>query len=404
MLWTYALNKAGTGVFASLLVIYLTTQRGIDPAFLALAILTAGIAGTVAGIPLGGVADRFGARRIYMATLGFEAAASVVIILAFNNTLVLVALLLAEVGAAASAAAAAPLVRAHGGDRPAVLRAKVRTVSNVAMAAGAGIAAMVALINHETFYMAALALNTLSFLGAIIVVRKVPSPPRLAGTVVLRRRFAILEALTDAPYLVAAVVNGLLGLHTAFLTFLIPLAMVRLDAEYAWIGPAALVVNTLVIFTLQVRISRKISTHQAAGWAFLASGVLLAAAMGGLVLTYRLEPDLAVLLVVLAVVVLIYSLGEIYSAAGGFEVAFGLAPEGLQGQYFGAFNALFHLGIATGPALLGWLFFTSHPAGPIALVSFFLVSGLLSPWLIRWAAKRSHHTPAAIPTGVKENS
>ena len=94
---------------------------------------------------------------------------------------------------------------------------------------------------------------------------------------------------------------------------------------------------------------------------------------------------LAIFLLLGAVVV--HTVGEIWHAAGGFEVSFLLAPPHAIGQYQGLFGMGLGLGIAIGPALLIALCIGWGVPGWWVVGAFFALTGLAVPPAARWAER-----------------
>jgi dipeptide/tripeptide permease len=103
----------------------------------------------------------------------------------------------------------------------------------------------------------------------------------------------------------------------------------------------------------------------------------------------------AVALLVAAVTV--HTIGEIWQAAGGFELSFALAPAHAVGQYQGLFGMGLGLGTTIGPALLIALCIEWGAPGWWVVGGLFAATGLAVPAATRWA-ERTRPVPAEAAT------
>src|SRR5205823_13325186 len=86
--------------------------------------------------------------------------------------------------------------------------------------------------------------------------------------------------------------------------------------------------------------------------------------------------------------VVVHTIGEIWHAAGGFELSFALAPADAIGQYQGVFGMGMGLGTTIGPALLIALCIRLGGPGWWIVGGFFALTGLTVPAAVRWASRR----------------
>ncbi|MET9683197.1 hypothetical protein [Streptomyces coeruleorubidus] len=118
--------------------------------------------------------------------------------------------------------------------------------------------------------------------------------------------------------------------------------------------------------------------------------------------------------------VTIHAFGEIWQAAGGFELSFALAPKESLGQYQGLFEMGLGLGTTLGPSVLIALCIDQGRIGWWVVGLGFALTGLAIPPTARWAeralakprpgadvttlAPEHHQTPSpAAGTGVSDS-
>jgi MFS family permease len=98
----------------------------------------AGIVSLVFGVLVGDLADRLGARRVYLATLSCEALATATLVLVHRFAAFLVGAAIAQVGQQGSRSSRTALIALIGRTQQAVrLRAQLRSLTNVGLSAGA---------------------------------------------------------------------------------------------------------------------------------------------------------------------------------------------------------------------------------------------------------------------------
>ncbi|MGI5500369.1 MFS transporter [Lentzea sp. CA-135723] len=374
-------NAVGSGMFMAGSVLYFTRIVGLPMTQVALGLFLGAMTGLVAGILGGRIADRYGARETQIVVMIVGAAAMICFTFVTSLGAYLVVSVLIGLVFAADKSSKAPLVRHFGGENPAAYRAYLRSVVNLAIALGSLAAGIALQIDSKPAYLVLIVGRALSFLaGAAMLVRL----PRVAPSHTSADSGRWI-ALRDRPYLAATALNSLMSLHYAVPTFLLPLWVVEHTEAPKWMVSVALVLNTAMIITLQVVLSRNVSDHVTAGvrmrWAGLAvaAGLVLMATAG----TQNAEVAIGLLLLSTAV----YTLGELWHAAAAMEYSFGLAAPHAQGQYSGVFGLGGGVAEALAPAVLGLAITYGWPAWLLIAAGFAAV-GLLSSPLVSFALRR----------------
>ncbi|MEG8179805.1 MFS transporter [Nocardia terpenica] len=383
---TVLVNMIGYGMYLTAGVVYFTRSVHLPGGEVGLGLSVAGAVALAAGIPVGHIADRRGARGIYLCTLalGFVAMAGLCVARDFWSFLALASL--GAIAYGAGPAARGPLIQEYGNDRPAEFRAYLRAVANIGISVGALLAGWAVQVDTRASYLlliggsaAAWAACTgiAAFLPAVAPVRAAAGPRWIA--------------LRDRPYLVLTVLDGVMAVQYRVLTAAVPLWVLERVATARWSVSAVMLVNTCLVVLLQVRASRTITTPRAGGIAFRRAGVafLLACVLFS---ALAWTPSwLAIPLLLGAAAV--HTMGEIWHAGGGFEVSFALAPRHAVGQYQGLFGLGAGLGQAIGPALLIALCINCGVVGWLIVGAGFALCGAVVPVAVRWAERQR---PAAV--------
>lgn len=372
-------NMVGSSVFMVSAALFYTRSIGLSVTQVGIGMGVGSLVGLLAGMPVGRLADRRGPREIYLLTLGIQAVAMVAFVIVGSFWLFVVVLCITQLAQSASQAARAPIVRRFAGEKPAKFRAYLRSAANLASSMGALLAAVVIQLDTDAAYTALVLGNALSFLASAAIISRLPSLeplPKPPGA-------SKWGALVDRPYVVVTALDGFMSMQYKVLTFALPLWIVgNTDAPRWFVGVTALL-NTVMVIVLQVRASRGVDTNTDAarvwrrsGFAFLFGMALIGVAAG-------LTPWVAA--IALLVGVAIHTVGELWQAAGSFELRYNLAPAHAQGQYSGLFSFGNGLVGVVSPTLLALLCITWGTPGWLVLGGVFVAIGLVMPSVIRWA-------------------
>jgi MFS family permease len=390
-------TMTGYGAYLTAGVLYFTRVVHLPAAQVGLGLTLAGAVSLAAGMPFGHLADRRGARSIYALTLLLGAAAMAGLCLARDFWAFLAFASLVAVAQAAMPAARSPLVQEYGGARPAEFRGYLRSVTNLGISAGALFAGWCVAIDSQSAYVLLIAGSAVLYAASAVVVLFMPHlPPKPSG---VGPRWA---ALRDRPYLVLTLLDGVMAIQYRVLTTAVPLWLVAYTMVPTWSVAVVMLVNTVIVVFFQMRASRGITTLTAGGRAFRRAGVAFLVATLAISLMAGAPVWLAMMLLLAAVI--IHTVGELWQAAGGFELSFGLAPPQAVGQYQGLFGMGLGLGTTLGPALLIALCIEWGTPGWWVIGALFALTGLAVPAVVRWAERDRPHLQAATAGGHPDAS
>jgi len=375
-------NTFGGGLYLTAGVLYFTQAAGLPPAEVGVGLGVAGVVALFTGIGSGHLADRHGARGVYIVTVVIRAAATAGFLLAYDFWVFLVTVSLAGGAQAAGLAARGPLIRAHGGDRPQEFRAYLRSVTNLGISFGSLFAGWIVAVGTHSAYSLLVVGNVIAFVGSAALMFSLPASRPVP---VPRGGPARWAALRDWPFVLMTFLDGLMSIQYKVLTIAIPLWLFTFTKAPHWLVAGTVIVSTVIVILFQVRASRNITTPAASGAAYRRAGVAFLLSCSLISLTAGLSAWAAAVLLLTAVVV--HSIGELWHAAGGFEVSFALAPEHMTGQYLGVFGLGSSLADAVGPGLLIALCIDGGPRGWFVAGSLFALTGLAVPHTIRWAQR-----------------
>jgi len=368
-------NTVGMGLFLSAGTIFLIRSAGLSPAEAGIGLTVGSLIGFGAGVFVGDLADRRGAREVVIAAMLLEAVASVGLLVVRDVwTLILVATV-ASVGRAGSGSARGALigVLAEPG-KGAALRTYLRAVTNVGLAGGMLGAAAVLAIDSRPAYVVMVFTDVATFLLAAAVLTRLPHlpPTRTAVSAPDERRWL---ALRDRRYLAFTAASSVASLQYWVLVQALPVWIVLRTAAPRPMAALVLFVAAVTVAISQIPATRSIDGPRTAarllarsGPLFLVAWVLMALASG---------PSAWVAVALLLVAVLVHSLAEVWQAAGTFELSFALARPEAQGQYQGVIGLGHGFVEAVAPVIVITLCIDGGKAGWIALALIVTVAGFL---------------------------
>ncbi len=385
-------NALGSGMFMSSSALYFTRVVGLPMSQVAFGLFAGAMVGLVAGVLGGRVADRWGARETQIAVMLSGTVFMGCFLLVGSFWSFLLISVLTGIVFAADKSSRAPLIRAFGGDDPARFRAYLRAATNLGISLGALAAGVAIQLDTAPAYLMLVGGRALAFAGSALALLRLPRPARIPAPPLSGR----WDALRDRPYVVATVLNCVMSLHFAVPTFLLPLWIVDHTQAPRWMVSGVLVLNTVLVITLQVAVSKNVSDPESAGSRMRWAGGAICA---GLILTMQagsVPGWAAAALLVTAVAV--YTLGELWHAAAAMEYSFGLAAPHAQGQYSGVFGLGGGVAEALAPAVLGGLAFGLGRPGWFLLGGLFLLVGLVSRPLVSWSLRTAQQTRPHVTT------
>jgi MFS family permease len=350
----------------------------------------AGFISLVAGMPLGHLADRLGAKRTVLALLAVWAADTAAYALVHSFWAFLVVICIDSTAAAGSSAARGALIAGlFPGTERVHVRAYLRAITNLGISLGAVAAGFVLHADSRTAYLTLVFGNAATFLLSAACYLLLPVVPATHKKGVDGSPW---QAARDLPYVTVTVLNGLLSIQYEVLAVALPLWIVHSTKAPRWTFAPLLMVNTVMIVLFQVRASRGSDDLAVVRRAVQRCGLAFALAALVFLSSHWLSPVVAVL--VLAAAVVIHTVGELWQAGAAFGLSFELAPAHAQGQYQGLFGMGMGLSQTIGPALLTFLTITWGPPGWFVVAAFFLVASRALPPAISWAERTR---PVALP-------
>lgn len=388
-----AVSRVGRGVFLTVTVLFFTQIIGLSAAEAAVVLAVSSGFGVVASFLGGWLADRWSARRL---TFAFEALGGVLLAAyAFAGDFVS-ALILASLSgffdSIGHSARSAIIARGFAPDRRVHARAVLRTVTNLSIALGSGVAAIaLALGTAEAYRAVILIAGVLCTVGSLPLLRltsAVDAPPRklepvrtetgsidadaAAAVAAERKDWNSRSPWRDPRYLLLSALSAIFGMQFGVAELGVPLWITRETNAPTVVVSVLLITNTVLVVLFQVRASRGTHDLRVAGRVTMIAGWLMA----GACLIYALAAGLPawVAVVVLIIGMIAHTFAEILSQAGAWGLSFELADSVRAGAYQGVFGMGFSLGALASPVVVNATAITFGFAGWAMLALIFLAA------------------------------
>lgn len=366
-------DSIGSGLFLAVSTLYFVQTLGLPAVAVGTALATGSLCGLLSPVPLGRLADKVGAKKIFVALLCVRAVgyASYTLVADYPVYFVLTCML------AAADAASAPLLQAvigdlvPSGERTATM-ASIRAIRNIGLGAGFLLAAGVQSLQWVPAFYILFAVNGVSFLATGLAIRR--ARPRTdvdsgGATADPGEPTAVSRApYRDKRFVGLVLANTLAMLHDSLLFVLFPLWIVTVLELPAYLSSILLAVNTLQTTLLQGYIGRlvrglqpSVRAIQAGCGLLIVTCVIFGAASG-------VQGMMAPVGAVIGVITL--TLAENVLMAASWELSYVVAPDDRRAQYLAFFSLGFSGQRAIGPLLMTAVVL---PAGYIGWV---LLSGL----------------------------
>ncbi|MCX5380733.1 MFS transporter [Streptomyces sp. NBC_00091] len=342
-------NSVGDGAYYVCSALFFTSVVGLSPARIGLGLTVAWAVGSVAGVPLGALADRRGPRgtSVLLALATAASVASFLFVRSYGAFLCAVVLYaVSQCGlAAARQALLAGLVET--GQRTGVL-AHLQSTLNAGLALGAALGGLALGSGTEGAYLVVFALDAAGFVVCAAVLLGLPVVAPAGRRPVGEPRLAVLR---DRPYALVTLLNAVLLLRMPLLSLAVPLWIVERTRAPGWLVSALFVLNTLAVMLFQVRTARPVTDLDSAGRALRRSGLVTAASCAVFAASALPGAGWAAAALLVAGAAL-QADAEMRQSAGSWQIGFSLAPAERIGQYQGFFGTGVPLARTLGPLLL----------------------------------------------------
>ena len=358
-----ALYAVGSGSFLTGSAFYFTHVVGLTAAQVGLGLTLAGVASFVTAVPLGGLADRFGPRRVWIVSSTLTAALFLTWPLARGfGPFVAIMVLEAVIDAAGSAARGAYTLDAFPREDRVRSMAYQRSALNIGFTVGAGVGGIALGLPTDVGILAIPYLTAaILAVGTALLFRLPEVGRRSTAPAAPVDEAPTPAALRNVGYLLMSVCNGVLTTNQVLLNVVIPLWLVQeTDAPrvlLAWLFGTNMVLAVL----LQVPASRGADTVNGALRASQISGAFFVASCFIVLLTHSTIGWVTIILVWIGHVTVTGA--ELFESAGQWGFQSELSDPSRRGEYQGVSKVGFAIGTLWAPAAYTYLAIDLHAVG-----------------------------------------
>ncbi|MFE5948168.1 MFS transporter [Streptomyces sp. NPDC056480] len=385
------LDATSTGALLGSFVLYFVDVAQIPSAKVALASTIAGAAALLVPVPVGRLADRYGAARFYILLLVLRGLAGFLYASASGfASFAAITVLFTTAHRASLPIQQSAVVAAVGGQERARTMAAVRAIRNVGLTLGSLLGAAAFAADRQTsFTLLFLGSGTL-FVVAALIVRpaltqyqdpQTPEPiPKTPRQVTATARSSPFR---DRWFMALTAANAVFFLHDTLLSVMLPVWVIEHTDVPAALVPLLSAVNTVLTVLLQVYVARFAEGFTAARRLLLPAGTLLVCCCLLFALAGSVPVGWAAAGIVVAVIAL--TVAENLHAVAAWELSAALSPPSARTEYLSTFSLALAGQKAAGPSLLVIVLMPLGPAAWAVLGTAFAAATLAS----RTAAHRS---------------
>ena len=373
-----AIDAVGSGVFMPVSMLYFLVTTDLTLVQIGAGISIASAVAIPAGPLLGGIVDRYGAKRVLLAGnlaqgVGF---------LAYLVTDSFVGLTLWTVVVAVGRTA---FWGSYGNIVAAISQPGERekwfgflgALRNVGFAVGGLLSGLAITIGTHAAYLSVVLVNALSYVVAFVLLLAVP-PTHTSGHRTPDGAWATV--LRDRPYRMLWLVQFTYSTAMMVLNFAMPIYAVAVLGLPGWVTGAVFTINTVMVGFGQGLVVRGMTGHRR--WRVLVLTNLVFAASFVVMLG---AGELSVVLATVTVLVgsVVYTGGELLGGPVLGALGAEAAPEHLRGRYLSLLQLAWTVSGAAAPVVFAWLLDRGSAPIWLALVALSLVGALLAVQLGR---------------------
>lgn len=388
-------DRVGSGLWASVSVLYFTYVSELSLAQVGTLAAAAGAIG-IAGAPLGGkLADRFPITRILLIVQLLRALASCALLTTDHYALLIAFSAVGSLGdRAASILTKLYATRVAGPDRVRY-QAFHRTIANAGWALG-GLAAAAALaLGTTSAYQWLLVSDALSFVVSALLTLRCGEPASPSRTVTGSKHTAPTtrpaNPWRDRTYLAYVATETVLFLDDAMFKVGLPLWIAHASNAPNGLAPLLMVLNNVMVVALQVPLARFGTTTAAARNLLLP--LSLAFGLGGLAMALAATGGALTATLLLTAAAAAFTTAEMLHATISWELSVALAPDTAQGAYLGVHGLAQSVQRTFGPLAVT----AAIATGPAGWATFGTVIALTCAVQHRVIRARLARTPLSVP-------
>ncbi|MER6395330.1 MULTISPECIES: MFS transporter [unclassified Kitasatospora] len=368
-------DAVANGLYLATATLYFVRYLDITAVAVGTAIAAANIAGLLSPLVFGPLADRLGARPVYVAltlvrALGFIGYA---LVGSYAGYLVVTCLTIA------AARACSPLLQVivgefEGAAERTKTMASLRAITNIGLTAGFLLAALVQAAHSRAAFVALFLFNAAAFAAVALAVVRAGRVAGSSAAPAAAPAEAGAEGGSGSPYrdrrfLLVTAANAVLMLHDCVLFILLPLWVVDRAGLPASASSALLAINTVLTVVLQLSVARFAQGLAKALRMLRVACLFLVLACAFFAFADGRGKYLALAAAVVAVALL--TVGENLHAVSRWEISYELSPPVGRSRYLSLFSTGMSAQLIVGPFLATGLLLPAGAIGWVLLAALF---------------------------------
>ncbi|WP_030978359.1 MFS transporter [Streptomyces sp. NRRL S-1824] len=398
MLGRWLLNGVTAGLYVAGSAVFFLRYVGLSPRTVGVGLSIAFGLNLVTKVPFGRAADRWGSTPVWLVG-AFGSAITYALYPLMHSFPAFLAVVVAGnlAGSLDGIASSRYLAEVMPGAARTASRSYLRSVANLGMAVGTGVAGAVFASGTRSSYLALIyACAALSLTEGLLVVLAVRGGRGQVPVVAPMVRTG--SVWRDHPYLLVAALSGACRLSGPMLSIAVPIWIVSATDAPTWTISATLLANMAIVIVAQVAVSHGADTVAgAARVQRLAAGTL---ALACVLFQITQGTGGMVTILMLFAAVLALTMSEMYASAAGNSLSYALAQVGQEGEYLAAFALGTQVTWAVGPVLLTGVAIAWTPIGWVLVAGGLLALAAASRPLVGLAERRLREAIASGTTST----
>jgi MFS family permease len=368
-----AIDAVGSGVFMPVSMLYFLVTTDLSLIQVGAAISLASAVALPAGPLLGGVVDRYGAKRVLLAGNLLQGAGFLAYLVTDSFVAVVLWTVVVTVGRTAFWGSYGNIVAAISvpGEREKWF-GFLGALRNVGFAVGGLVSGLAITIGTPAAYVAVVVANAASYGVAFALLLAVPPTPR-TGHRVSEGAWGVV--LRDRPYRLLWATQLVYSTSMMVLNFAIPIYATTVLGLSGWVVGAVFTINTVMIGFGQGLVVRGMTGHLR--WRVLVvANLVFASSFVVLLGASWLSAGLATTVVVVGSIV--YTGGELLGGPVHGALSAEAAPEHLRGRYLSLIQLAWNISSTIAPVAFAWLLDRGSSPIWLALAAWALVGAALA--------------------------
>lgn len=390
----------GYGMYAPSVVLFLMKIAGISLVLAGTAQTAATVCALLVSVPAGRIVDLVNPRRVAVLSCGLQALLLLAMTVAPPVAVVVIVILQSIANRVMQVALGSVVALLPDSERRTHVSALMQTAGNIGFMIGAVFFSTILTIGAHAAYISCIIVYAATQAPCAALISRIEVKNATGNRIGEPRRIISITAIRDTPYIVTALLCGLLTISDDILIVGIPL-WIASHSNIPKIFSASLVaLSTGIVAVFQVSLSKAVHSQRTAKRRLRISGILLGAACL-LIGASAIPLGMVVAPALLTIGVVVLTVGEMLYSPAKWFLRYDLAQESMQGEYGGVFSLVSGVGAALGPSIIAGLIASTGSWTWPTLAICFIAVGLISSFPGRLSSDRISRKSVARQNGTE---